>query len=351
MSELVRILIVGTGHMAQSHADAYRTINDALIVGAVDTNKNQLGEFCERNSIKNEFTSVEDAIDWGKFDAVSNVTPDSAHYPTTLPLIEAHKHVLCEKPLALSYQQAKELADKANHEDIIHLLNLTYRAVPAVQKAAQLVSSGEIGNIRHFEASYLQSWLTQSAWGDWKSSPQWLWRLSTEHGSNGVLGDVGIHIIDFATFVMGQMPVNVSSKMHTFDKMPSTSPKNQIGKYSLDANDSFVMCAQLSNGALGTIAATRFASGHHNDLRLRLYGDEGGMEVLFENNESRLNVCIGDNLKDAIWEEIDCPEVPSNYHRFVNAIQNKGEAGPDFYRGAELQSLINKLLRDESASF
>ena len=66
------------------------------------------------------------------------------------------------------------------------------------EKAAQMVRDGAIGTIRHFEASYLQSWLTQPAWGHWDREPQWLWRLSTKHGSKGVLGDVGIHILDFA---------------------------------------------------------------------------------------------------------------------------------------------------------
>ena len=73
----------------------------------------------------------------------------------------------------------------------------------AAAGGARWCATGAIGTVRHFEASYLQSWLTQPAWGDWRTRPQWLWRLSTAHGSKGVLGDVGIHILDFATFIAG----------------------------------------------------------------------------------------------------------------------------------------------------
>jgi len=119
------------------------------------------------------------------------------------------------------------------------MVNLSYRNVPALQKAAQMVRDGAIGTIRHFEASYLQSWLTQPAWGHWDREPQWLWRLSTKHGSKGVLGDVGIHILDFATFIAGMDATQVSCLLQTFDKAPG----GQIGDYVLDANDSATMQA------------------------------------------------------------------------------------------------------------
>jgi predicted dehydrogenase len=153
---------------------------------------------------------VQEAIAWGEFDAVTNVTPDAAHYPTTLPFLAAGKHVLCEKPLATNAKDAEEMAAAAAKAGVVNMVNLSYRNVPALQKAAQMVRDGAIGTIRHFEASYLQSWLTQPAWGHWDREPQWLWRLSTKHGSKGVLGDVGIHILDFATFIAGMDATQVS---------------------------------------------------------------------------------------------------------------------------------------------
>jgi predicted dehydrogenase len=207
-----------------------------------------------------------------------------------------------------------------------------------LQQAAVMVRDGAIGTVRHFEASYLQSWLTQAAWGAWNEQPQWLWRLSTAHGSKGVLGDVGIHILDFATFVAGQDVADVSCRLATFDKAPG----GVVGEYVLDANDSATMQVRLSNGALGTVAATRFASGHLNDLRLRIYGDKGGMEVTFERGISGLRACLGQDMLTGTWHDVAAPVLPSVYERFIAAINGTGVADPTFARGAVLQRLLDQ---------
>ena len=334
----VRLLILGTGGMAKNHAEHFAAIPGVTVVAGIDTRAEQLAAFQQAHNIPHGFASVQDAVAWGEFDAVTNVTPDAAHYATTLPFLAAGKHVLCEKPLATNAAHAGEMAAAAAKAGVINMVNLTYRNVPALQKAAQMVRDGAIGDIRHFEASYLQSWLTQPAWGHWDKESQWLWRLSTKHGSKGVLGDVGIHILDFATFIAGMDATQISCLLQTFDKAPG----GQIGEYVLDANDSATMQVRLSNGALGTVAATRFATGHLNDLRLRLYGLTGGLEVSFEKSISRLRASLGDNINDGTWVDVDCPDVPTVYQRFIAAIRKEGPAEPDFARGAALQVLLDK---------
>ena len=334
----VRILILGTGGMAKNHAESFAAIPGVTVVAGIDTRAEQLATFQATHHIPHGFASVQDAIAWGEFDAVTNVTPDAAHYVTTLPFLAAGKHVLCEKPLATNAAHASEMAAAAAKAGVINMVNLTYRNVPALQKAAQMVRDGAIGTIRHFEASYLQSWLTQPAWGHWDKEPQWLWRLSTKHGSKGVLGDVGIHILDFATFIAGMDATQISCLLQTFDKAPG----GQIGEYVLDANDSATMQVRLSNGALGTVAATRFATGHLNDLRLRLYGMTGGLEVRFEKAESHLRACLGDDINSGTWHDVDCPAVPTVYQRFIAAIRGEGPSDPDFARGAALQVLLDR---------
>jgi predicted dehydrogenase len=153
-----------------------------------------------------------------------------------------------------------------------------------------------------------------------------------------VLGDVGIHILDFATFAAGLDVAEISCRLATFDKAPG----GRIGDYTLDANDSATLQLRLSNGALGTIAATRFATGHLNDLRLRLYGDKGGIEVSFERGISRLSACLPPALETADWAEIPCPPVPTIYDRFIAAIRGEGSAIPDFARAARLQTLLDR---------
>ena len=333
----VRILIVGTGSMANAHAKAYRAHPHAQIVAAVDLDKDKVADFCKQHDIPHKFDDLAKAIAWDGFDAASNVTPDGAHFATTKMLIAAGKDILCEKPLATSQTDAHDLATLADAAGIVHMVNLSYRNVPVVQKAAQVVQSGALGACRHFEASYLQSWLTQPAWGDWKTSPVWLWRLSTAHGSKGVLGDVGIHILDFVSYIAGSLAADVSCQLRTFDK----AVDNRIGDYVLDANDSCAMTLTLQNGALGVVSATRFASGHHNDLKLRLYGDKGGLEVSFQNGKGVLQTCTGDDLQSQTWTQIDCDTGFDLFDRFVTSVQTHTQCTPSFTTGAQLQSVLD----------
>jgi len=340
----LRLLIVGTGGMAAQHARSFRRIPGVALVGGVDTDAGRRAAFAAHFALPRSFASVEEALDWGDFDAATNVTPDRAHYPTTLPLIAAGKHVLCEKPLATSEADAAEMAARARAADIVNGVNLTYRNGRALQHAARLIRAGAIGEVRHFEASYLQSWLTQPAWGDWRGADQWLWRLSTAHGSKGVLGDIGIHILDFVTFAAGLGVAEISCRLKTFPKAPG----DRIGEYPLDANDSAVMHLALSNGAVGVVHATRFASGHLNDLRARIYGDRGGLEVALERGASRLWLSAGENLVAGRWQPVPSDPVPTVYRRFADAIRGGAPMEPDFARGAELQAALDRA--EESAA-
>ena len=102
----MRLLVLGTGGMANNHAEHFSKIEGVELVAAVDVDPARSALFAEKFSIPNTFTSLDEAIAWDRFDAVTNVTPDRAHYPTTMRLIEAGKHQFCEKPLAESYEKA-----------------------------------------------------------------------------------------------------------------------------------------------------------------------------------------------------------------------------------------------------
>lgn len=344
MSDL-RILILGTGGMAKAHVEAYQAIPGVKVVAGIDTNAERLKAFQEKHDIPEGFAWLDAALAWGQFDAVSNVTPDAAHYGTTMPLLAARKHVLCEKPLAANYGHAAEMATAAKAAGVVNMVNLTYRNVPALIAGARMVAEGAIGEVRHFEASYLQSWLTQPAWGHWDKESQWLWRLSTAHGSLGVLGDVGVHILDYATYAAGLFPTNVSCRLATFHKAPG----DKIGEYVLDANDSAVMHLRLENGAIGTVHASRFASGHLNDLVLQLFGTKGGIEIRYEGGVSRLRASVGDDMLAGKWVDVDTPKVKTNYERFVDAIREGRQELPDFARGAALQKVLDLAVESDKA--
>lgn len=340
---MVRLIVVGTGSMAENQVSHFKLIDGVEIVAAVDTDPVRLTEFADRFDIAKRFLSLEEAILWGEFDAATNVTPDRLHHPTSLALIKAGKHVFCEKPLAENYADAMEMTEAAEAAGIINMVNLTYRNVPQLQYARGMVLAGQLGTVRHVEASYLQSWLVSRAWGDWRTESRWLWRLSTEHGSNGVLGDVGIHILDFAGYGAATDIDHVFSRMKAFDK----APENRIGDYALDANDSFTMSVGFSNGALGVVHASRWATGHLNELKLRIYGERGSLEIIHRPDESELRGCLGDDIETATWRVIEVPPVPTNYERFVEAVVTGKQGDPSFRHAANLQKVIDLAIVSE----
>lgn len=340
----MRILILGTGGMAAQHAKHFAAIEGVSVVAGVDTDPTRLAAFNATHNIPNGFASLDAAIAWGEFDAVANVTPDSVHHVTSIAALKAGKHVFCEKPLATDAKKAFEMVDVAEKSGLINMVNLTYRNVAQLQKAREIVLSGEIGAVKHVEASYLQSWLVQPAWGDWRSQSQWLWRLSSKHGSNGVLGDIGVHILDFASYGAGHDISHVFARLKTFDKAPG----NKIGEYELDANDSFTMAVDFDNGALGVIHASRWATGHMNELKLRVYGDKGAVEVQHRHTDSKLLVSLGEDIKTGTWKEIEVPAVPTNYQRFAEAVKTGKMQEPSFRHAAELQQVLDLAMVAEA---
>lgn len=333
----MRLLILGTGKMANQHANRFAAIPGVHIAGAVDTDPGRLDAFRQAHGIALGFQTTEAALAWGDFDAVTNVTPDAAHHATTMACISAGKHVMCEKPLATNYHDASEMADAAERTGVVAMVNLSYRNVAEIHTARDLVLSGQIGTVKHIEASYLQSWLVSKAWGDWRTGPQWLWRLSKGHGSNGTLGDIGIHILDFASYGAATEISDVSCRLKTFPKADG----DRVGEYVLDANDSFVMTAGFANGALGIIHATRWATGHLNELRLRIYGEKGGIEVQHGHQGSHIRVCLDEDTETATWREMKAEPVATNYERFVNAVRLKMPTEPSFRHAAELQRILD----------
>jgi predicted dehydrogenase len=337
MTPPVRILLLGTGAMAERHVHFFSEIAECRIVAAVDIAETRVQAFCKLHGIPKCFTDLDDAIAWGKFDAVSNVTPDAVHHPTTLKIAAIGKPVFCEKPLAPTYPLALEMTEAIEAKGLINVVNLRYRGLPVMQKARELVADGMIGEVRHIDAAFLHSWLVGTHWGDWRTEERWLWRLSSAHGSRGVLGDLGIHILDFASYVAGQLPVSIHCRLKAFAKADG----DRIGVYTLDANDSFIMSIEHDGGALGVVHATRWAPGYANAQKVGVYGTLGGLEIWFESEKMGLRICAGEDVNTQIWREVECPPVNNTYRDFVDAVLSGVNAEPSFRYATELQHVLD----------
>jgi predicted dehydrogenase len=337
---MIRIAIIGAGGMGQHQVKSFQAITGCRVAAVCDLNAERAAETAKRFNIPVAYGSVTDLLAQEKLDAVSIVANDSAHRDLCLLAIKHGLHVMCEKPLATNLKDAGEMARAARKKKIITAVNFVYRNAAGTQQAAELARTGKLGRIIHVEGSYLQSWLSSKSLGDWRTTPAWLWRLSTKHGSLGTLGDIGVHLYDLATFVVGDI-AELACELKTFDK-----GQKSIGEYLLDANDSVVTTARFRNGALGTLHTTRWAAGHKNTVALRVFGDKGSLDLNLDRPAGeQLRVCLGEKNRDAvIWKPMKCPKVPNMYERFIAAIKSgkQGQAGFDV--GAKVQAYLEYSL-------
>jgi predicted dehydrogenase len=221
-------------------------------------------------------------------DLVDICTPGRTHAEIAVAALEAGKHVLCEKPLANTIEEAEAMvaaAEAAAARGVRSMVGYTYRRVPAVQLARQLVADGRIGAVRHVRVQYLQDWLADP------EAPL-SWRLDKQQAGSGALGDIGSHAVDLAQFITGERLTGVSGLMETFvHERPvaaafaglhgsAAGPDAARGPVTVD--DAAVFLARLSGGGLGVFEATRFATGRKNAIRLEVNGDRGSLSFDFE---------------------------------------------------------------------
>jgi len=213
-------------------------------------------------------------------------TPGDTHAEIAVAALEAGKHVLCEKPLANSVAEAEAMvaaADAAAERGVRAMVGFTYRRVPAIALARQLVEEGRIGQVRHVRAQYLQ---------DWIADPQapMSWRLDKQKAGSGALGDIGAHVVDLAQFITGETLTGVSGLLETFvherplaessSGLSGVADTGRTGTVTVD--DAAVFLGRLSGGGLASFEATRFAWGRKNAIRLEINGSKGSIAFDFE---------------------------------------------------------------------
>ena len=189
----------------------------------------------------------------GLFD---NGGPNDLHAEPTIAAAEAGKHVICEKPLGRDAAEATRRWQRVDAAGVKHMCAFNYRFVPAVRLARELIDAGEIGEIRHFRAAYLQ---------DWARHRRRALALRQEAAGSGALGDLGAHVVDLARYLAGEI--------ETVSR--ACAPSERPGREVDDAIDAAVV--RVRGGAVGTIEATRFATGRNNGLRWEINGSKGSL--------------------------------------------------------------------------
>jgi predicted dehydrogenase len=224
------------------------------------------------------------------------------------------------------------------------MINFSYRKSAAFQKAIALVAAGQLGALRHVHSFYLQSWLSSDVWGNW-SKEAFLWRLQTAAGSGGVLGDLGCHILDLTTAVGGEV-ARVRCDLRTFAKIdPTGQAITEWAGKKLDANDTAIIELEFTNGAVGLVHTTRWATGHKNHLRLEAHGTDGALMFDLDRDYDKLDTCLHAGKDKAEWTTESLAPTPSNFERFITAIRSGQPDQPDILRGAQIQSYLDACER------
>ncbi|HEU4489316.1 MAG TPA: Gfo/Idh/MocA family oxidoreductase [Jiangellales bacterium] len=212
-------------------------------------------------------------------------TPGDTHAEIAIAALEAGKHVLCEKPLANTVAEAEAMtaaAERAATHGVRSMVGFTYRRVPAIALARELVAEGRLGQLRHVRAQYLQDWIADP---DVPLS----WRLQKERAGSGALGDIGAHVVDLTQFITGERIAEVGGTLETFVKerpLPESSSGLSgvagAGRGRVTVDDAALFLARFTGGALGSFEATRFAAGRKNAIRIELNGSAGSLAFDFE---------------------------------------------------------------------
>lgn len=197
-------------------------------------------------------------------DAVAIVTPNHMHFAAAREFLRRGIHVICDKPLTANLSDARKMVRAAESSKALFILTHNYTGYPMVRQARDMVSAGALGNIRLVQVEYPQDWLTEAA--ESTGLKQAEWRTDPERsGAGGSIGDIGTHAFNLATFVSGLQLSELCADMQSF-----------VDGRRVDDNAHVLM--RFEGGARGMLWSSQVAPGNENALRLRIYGDKGGLE-------------------------------------------------------------------------
>ena len=303
----VQIGIIGCGGIAnQKHLPSLKTQKDRVdIVAFCDLIVERAEKAAKEYGTPDAkvYTDYNELLADPEIDAVNVLTPNVAHCPITVAAFKAGKHVICEKPIASTLEDAKamaEAAEKAAKKGIVSMNAYQYRRVPAIDLAKKLIDEGSIGDILNIRCTYLQSW---SADPDSPLS----WRFQKKIAGGGALGDIASHVIDIAQYLAGDIDEVVSLvKTYIKERPVQEGGVDLLGTVKLgadaprkavDVDDEDAFLVKFKSGAVGSIEATRNAWGRNNFITVELHGTKGSIAFNYE-RLNELQVCFADDPDD-----------------------------------------------------
>jgi predicted dehydrogenase len=371
--------LVGYKFMGRTHSNAYRQVarffdvdprpRMVALCGREEASVQAAAEQLGWESYETDYHKLVTRDDVQLVDVAST---GNTHYDVVMAALAAGKHVYCEKPLANSLDQAREMTKTAQQAGVINLINFNYRRVPAIAFAKQIIEEGRIGEIRHWRAVYLQ---------DWINDPEFplVWRLQKDLAGSGALGDIAAHIVDLSQFLVGPI-AEVTGSMSTFikDRPLETYSAGGAGleatasaeRGPVTVDDAAMFLARFENGVTGTFEATRLAPGRRNFNSFEINGSNGSIVFNLE-KMNELNVFFADDPAGLQgFRNINVTEGVHPYagawwpaghilgyeHTFIHAVKDllDGIASgtnpqPDFAAGFRCQAVLDAVERSAAS--
>src|SRR3954452_16308103 len=274
--------IVGAGFVGPHHIDAVRRLGYVDVVAVAGSTQASAEKKAEAIGARKAYGGYEALLNDPDIQVVHNATPNYLHYPVNAAAIAKGKHVISDKPLAMTAAEAKKLLDQATKAGIVHAVTFNYRGNPLVQQARNAIARGDIGKPHFLVGQYLQDWLLKDTDYSWRLEPD-------KGGASSALGDIGSHWCDLAQHVSGLRITHVLGDITTVipqRKRPKGSREafqagggdDQFDLVDIEVEDLASVLVRFDNGAKGSFSVGQVCSGHKNDLILEICGDKASIK-------------------------------------------------------------------------
>ena len=279
--------VIGTGFIGTVHVESIRRTG-VHVKGVLAGNAQSTQAGATKLHVDKAYESLEQICDDKDVSVVHVTSPNALHYEQVKQLLTAGKHVVCEKPLALSAKEGKELVELAKKTGLVNATCFNTRFYPMVHEAKHLISTNLIGAPRYVKGHYHQDWLTLDT--------DWNWRLESEKaGELRAVADIGSHLIDQIGFVSGLKVSEVFADLHTLVPVRQ-KPTGPVQTFTIDStsvresvtmssDDAAGILLRFSNGARATISISQVSSGRKNSINWEISGAEGSLAFDSENPE------------------------------------------------------------------
>ncbi len=279
----LRAAVVGTGFIGVVHVESLRRLG-VDVVGVVGSSPERAREKARTHPIPPPYESFEAMLDDPRVDVVHLTSPNDLHFPQAAAALTAGKHVVCEKPLAMTAAETGELLALARASGLVHAVNFNLRFYPQNQEARAQVADGAVGDVRLITGRYLQDWLMYDT--------DWNWRLEADRGGAlRAVGDIGSHWIDLTGFVTGRRVESVMADLTTF--MPvRRRPEGQVEAFAgkladgspqatveapITTEDTASILLRLEGGARGAVTVSQISAGRKNAIAIEVDGSQGAL--------------------------------------------------------------------------